>query len=51
MDAIDKKLLELMQIDAKKTTKETFQDLLIKIAEIWSETKLFVTYKIPAKDA
>jgi len=38
-------------LTTKKTTKETFQDLLIKIAEIWSETKLFVTYKIPAKDA
>jgi hypothetical protein len=34
-----------------KIYKDTFQYLLIKSAEIWSETKLFVTYKIPAKDA
>ena len=38
-------------LKTKKIYKDTFQDLLIKSAEIWSETKLFVTYKIPAKDA
>lgn len=38
-------------LTTKKIYKNTFQDLLIKSAEIWSEKKLFVTYKVPAKDA
>ncbi|MBX9839176.1 MAG: hypothetical protein K2X69_12800 [Silvanigrellaceae bacterium] len=38
-------------LSTKKTSKDTFQDLVINSAEIWSEIKLFVGYKPPAKDA
>jgi hypothetical protein len=48
-----KSLSELwdLLLSIKKTSSETFQYLLINSSEIWSEIKLFVGYRPPAKDA
>ena len=39
MDAIDKKLLELMQIDAKKTTKELSSKLNLSVTAVYERIK------------
>ena len=39
MDAIDKKLLELMQIDSKKTTKELSSKLNLSVTAVYERIK------------
>ena len=39
MDATDKKLLELMQIDAKKTTKELSSKLNLSVTAVYERIK------------
>ena len=48
-----KTLLELwnLLLTIKKTSQAAFQELLKNSSELWSEIKLFVGYKLPAKDA